>query len=416
MALTEDQFLGRVVTLLGFERPFSSPLFLVVIALVALSTAACAWERSAVAWRDLRPSKFARCSAEGLVNSPQYVVAVDNRAFDADSVATAASAVLGRFRLQPRSSGDVIIGVGQPYGVAGSALFHWALVGVFVLAGFGHLARYEGYTNMSVGKTVRDVEDTYGSTLTKGVFVGDGFSGLTLRVTEIDLGLEDQGVDRGPAPLVLLSDGNRELKRQWVYPNNPLRYGSLVVHNTGVRPVFFGSIRSDDSSASEQVLLYFDFESKDPREFVLTDASGGSTTVAVAPIGGQRVAVLVGDRSTADTPTAGVGESVELSPGQRLTVDDLTYAAQLQVVDDWTVPWLYAMFVLGILGVSAAVFIPTRTVWMTIVETKEGMPAVLALNVRYRYRRNDPAFPRQLQEALTRAIGDPSATQREDSQ
>ena len=350
------------------------------------------------------------------MNSPQYVVAVNTRDFDADSAATAASAVLARFRLRIRSSGGVMIGTGRPYGVAGSALFHWALVGVFVLAGFGHLVRYEGYANARVGESVRDAEDSYGSTVTKGAFVGDDFSGLTLGLADIDLGLEHNGVDRGSAPLVVLSDGDGEIKRQWVYPNNPLRYGSLVVHNAGIHPVFLGSIQADDSTATAQVVLYFDFESRDPQQFVLTDASGGTITAAVAPMGGQQVAVLVGDQSAENTQTAGVGESVELAPGKRLTVDELTYAAQLHVVNDWTVPWLYVMFGLGILGVSAAVFIPTRSVWMTVAENNEVLPSSPMLYVRFRCRRNDPAFPRQLQEALTHAVSTSSSTEPEDTE
>jgi len=131
------------------------------------------------------------------------------------------------------------------------------------------------------------------------------------------------------------------------------------------------------------------------------------------------VEVVVRGESIAQTRTAGVGDVLELVPGESMTIDGLTYAAQLKVVNDWTVPWLYLMFALGILGVGAAVFVPSRSVSIAMVKVSDpllraGSRAAFALHVRYTHRRNDPAFPRLLEEALTRAVADDSATQREE--
>lgn len=409
---------GTLIRRLGLEHPFSAPVFLAAIALVTLSTAACAWDRTLATLRAGKTS-VTDTTLDRLVASPQFMVTVQNASLERAGIVAAAEAVLRDFRMKVRVTDTVITGSAWPYGIAGSALFHWALVGLFVFAGLGQLTRYEGYANVIQGRSILDSAEAYTTELTAGRLFGGGFSGLELGVAAVDLDLQVEGSSRGAATLVTLSSGDREIKRQWVYPNSPLRYGSMLVHNADTIPVFLGSIRTDGSTDVRTVTLEFDLAARSPQEFEFTDdATGASVTVAIVPLGNQRVEVTVDDGAGTWVRNAGIGESVEILPGQRLTVDDLTYAAQLHVVNDWSVPWLYAMFALGTLGVSAAVFVPTRNVSLAIVEDPaQGTgrtPGRMRMHVRYSFRRNDPAFPRLLEEALTRAVAESPATKRED--
>ena len=415
-AVTSSSFVSSIAKVLGLDHPFSAPLFIVAIGLVTLSTAACAWDRTRSAARSFAPRGHAGDRVERILESHQCVVVVDAASFDRESAIDTAAGVLRRFGLTTRISDALLTGTRWPVGLVGSAVFHWALVGTFVFAGLGQLTRYEGYANVVRGQSTRDIAASYSADLTHGSLFRGWFSGLTLGVADVDLDHQVNGASRGPAALVTLSSGDREIKRQWVYPNSPLRYGSMLVHDAATVPVFLGSIRSDMSSDVRKVTIQFDIASRAPQEFsFVDDATGKKVDVTLVPLGGRRVDVAVNDGGSTRTRTAGVGERVELVAGQHLTVDSLTYAAQLHVVNDWSVPWLYAMFALGTLGVTAAIFSPVRAVSVAIVggEGKNGA-APLALNVRYSSGRNDPAFPRLLEETLTGALTGQDATERED--
>ncbi|MDP2232733.1 MAG: cytochrome c biogenesis protein ResB [Actinomycetota bacterium] len=417
MARVASPHFSRVSALLGFDHPFSAPVFILAVALVTVSTAACAWERSRHALGHLARPTLSADESVRLQSAHRFTFATDPM-FSREEATQRSVTAVKRFGLRACVSDDMAIATGGSLGVIGSALFHWALVGVFAFAALGQLTRYEGYANVVQGTSSTDSSEGYDAELIRGPLSGESFSGLTFGVAEIDPAHQADGVARGSAAMVTLSKGDREIKRQWVYPNRPLGFGALLIHRADVHPVFLGTIRTDGSSVARQVKLHFPPDPPTPQSFDLQDAvSGDSVRVTVSSGGIQlaNVAITVGGATT--TQTAGVGESVEVSKGQRLTIDGLTYAAQLHVVNDWTVPWLYAMFGLGILGVSAAVFIPTRMVWMSVTEHAEGMSAALVLDVRYTCRRNDPTFPRLLKEQLEQAVGNQATPDaREDSQ
>lgn len=403
---------ARAVTMaMGFEHPFSAPLFVVAVALATLSTAACAYERTSAAWSAFRAHGIAPVSHDRLLDAPEMVVAVTVQFRERTEVLDFATAALGRFRLKSWTSDGIVVASRRPVGLAGSAVFHWALVGVFVFVGLGQLTRYEGYANVLSGHSVLDAASGYDAELIGGPLFAGGYSGLILRVDDIDLNHAAGGVERGSAALVSLLDGERQIAQQWVYPNEPLRHGSLLVHLSDTPPVLLGSLSTDGLTQVRKVTLFYDFKTKVPMEFTLQGPEAGdSTTVVISPVGNQRLEVGVGNGSTIQTQSMGVGDAAELLPGQRLTIDELTYAAQLHVVNDWSVQWIYAMFVLGTLGVSAAVFIPTRRVSLMLVDRQQcnadgATSPEPMLHVNYSHRRNDPAFPRLLKEALEQAVG-----------
>lgn len=408
--LTSIPFVTSIAETIGFDQPFSAPLFLLAVGLVTLTTGICAWERTRIAARGFSRPSVTEAARDRLAGSPQFVVPVDEVGFDRRTATAAAIAVLRRLHLRVDMQDEVVTGTTRAWGPAGSALFHWALVALFIFVALGQLTRYEGYINVLPGGSFSDSEGSYSEGFSGGALAGQRYTGLILSVTEVDLNFVAGGTARGPSPRVMLSDGSRELKTQWVYPNGPLRHGPLLVHSADTVPVFLGTVTTDTTSEDRKVTLYYDFDSREPQGFTLDDAAGGSgITVTVAPTGGGVVEVGVRNGSAELTHTAGIGESVELKQGLNLRVDELTYAAQLHVVNDWTVPWLYAMFILGILGVSAAVFLPTRSVALMVVESPGGEAdgaalAGLVLNVRCSHRRSDPAFPYLLEVALTDAV------------
>jgi len=420
MARLSSPFLSRIVTLLGFERPFSAPIFILAVALVTASTSACAWERSRLALKYFAPLEPTAESRELLSRAPRFTVLAD-RGSSHEAVIQRAAAALRRFRLRVRVNDDVVNASGGALGVIGSALFHWALVGVFVFAALGQLTRYEGYANVVQGSSTTDSPKGYDVELIRGPMFGEWFSGFTLGVAEIDLAHQVDEVAHGGAALVTLSKGDREIKRQWVYPNHPLRFGSLLVHRADVHPVFLGTLRTDGSSVVRKVELHFAPDPPTPRSFSLEDPQSGNTVDVTIFSGGiQLASVAITSGGATTTQTVGVGESVEIVKGQRLTIDALAYAAQLHVVSDWSVPWLYAMFIVGTLSVAAAVLVPTRRVSVLIVSdsafSESDGPASSKLHVRFTRRRNDPAFPRLLEEALRAAVNDTPTAEREGSQ
>ena len=420
-AVASVPVMAAFMNAVGLNRPFSSPIFLAAVALVTLSTAACAWERTRLALRSLTRRTFTPARHERTIRSPQFVVQADAAVLGGRLASEVTATALRRLRLKTLASDGLVVGTGGFLGLAGSALFHWALVGVFVFAALGQLTRYEGYANVIQGRSIRDSATGYDAELTHGALFGGRFSGLTLGVADINLDYHAGGVARGNAALVTLSNTSGELKRQWVYPDSPLRFGSLFVHRAVCNAVFLGSVRTDGSSAPRQVTLFYDLTARASQEFPLVDLTTGKTsTVVVAPMGGRRVEVSVKNDSRGATQTAGVGGTVEVLKGQRLTVDALTYSAQLHVVNDRSVPWLYAMFVLGSLCAAAAVLVPTRTVWVAIADgeadqSRDGAVGPTTLYVRYSHRRNDPAFPRLLEQTLRQGVAGRQLIKRKDS-
>ena len=156
--------------------------------------------------------------------------------------------------------------------------------------------------------------------------------------------------------------------------------------------------------AGEGLRLYYDESSKSPRQFSALDPAQGTTlTVEVTPAGGKKVAVTVlGAGSRPGTQTIGVGEAATLAEGVTFRVDALTYYVQLQVVNDWSVPWIYAVFVLGILGMVMTTFVPPRMIRVTVVDGAEG----LRLHIATTQRANDPAFPRRAERTLREGLAD----------
>jgi len=398
--------LAAVVNAFGLHQAYSSPVFIAFAVLLTASTAACAWERTRVAMRAYRARRCAMPSSalEHLRTFPAIRIELVEGVAGAEALARSTRACR-RMRMRVSQTPDLQSGDSGALGLAGSPLFHWALVALFIFAAAGQLTRYEGYVNMVVGDTVLDAPSAYSADLDCGPLSSFlGFTGAEMELGELDLDHAVGGVERGRAALVRLTRGGATLKEQWVFPNSPLRYGSLSIQRANSGPILVGNVSISGDVSQEAIRLYYDESSKSPRRFSVVEPARGTTLeVEVTPLGGQKVLVaVVGEESQLATQTIGLGETATLAEGVTFTIDALTYYVQLQVVNDWSVPWIYATFVLGIIGISLTTFVPSRTIRVMVVDG----PAGARLHVMTTQRKNDPAFPRRAERILREGLAE----------
>jgi hypothetical protein len=90
-----------------------------------------------------------------------------------------------------------------------------------------------------------------------------------------------------------------------------------------------------------------------------------------------------------------------LPGGIVVRVAELTRYAQLGLVDDWSSPWLYAVFALICVSAAVPVFAPPRLLGISYHAERDGQPPVL--EVRVRAAGNDPAFVGRVKRALLTA-------------
>lgn len=390
------------VTRGDFERAYANPLFYAIATALALSTAACAWERTTGAARLWRRSTAASAEfVQRLMTSPQIAVALPSGT-DPSGVLADAGARLRAMRLRVRASDTRMVATTPRIALLGSPVFHWALVAIFLVVAAGRLTRSEGLLGVPVGSARIDEAESYGM-VEEGLFHDADFTGLEIAVPELRLEYVVDGVDRGPAPMVELRRGDEIVAEHLVYPNNPLRYGSLLIHSNA-----YGlSARYTLTGASQEqsIDVFYDFTEERPvaEEFSPLVAGTGDAAVTVStgiPLdfdGDVAPWVLPEEPlvewtmtrgGTETSGTVGVGESIDLGSGAALRLDDVTYYARLSVVDDWSVYPLYAVLVIAVIGLALALLLPPKTVWVMLVEDDGGT----RLHARTRQSRADRVF------------------------
>ena len=403
-------------TVIPLSQPFSNPVFLAVSALVTFSTAACAWERSVGAvrsWRRARANSLATAADAGQPSSV-LVIELPAHLSTPDALSAADDALRG-LRMRAREVGDGLLATSGQLGLLGSPLFHWAMVGLFVFAALGQLTRYEGVAEVPLGESFSDVAESYESELSVGPLAGDSFSGDQITFGEMDFDLVVDDVSRGTSPWVVLSRGGEVVVEQWVYPNNPLRDGSMLIHHVEIDPLLLATVRFGETAGEQRVAVHFEFEQREAKLFDATDpVSGEAMSIRVVPLGGEKVEVSAVEVSDAQTSTVGQGEVALLGDGATFTPDALTYSTQLRVVRDWSVPWVYAMFLLGCVGVALTVFVLPRSVTVGVAGGENGSGAE-TLDVVVTASKTDPAFRGRVRRAIEAALTDsPESAEGED--
>ncbi|HEX9092733.1 MAG TPA: cytochrome c biogenesis protein ResB, partial [Coriobacteriia bacterium] len=411
--------LAPVVGVLGLFSAFSSPVFLAAIALLAVCTVSCAWARTAAARRILASARGPQPALESLLKrSVEVAGPVDARG--ADDMLDGAEARLKHARLRvERLDRSLRVSRGI-WGAFGSPVFHWSLALLVIVIAAGQMTRAEGRLPVPVDGRVVDAAESYLGRIESGPLFG-GHTGLTFAARDFQTKTVIEGIDRGQTAVIAIYRGDVLLAEGRVYPNSPLRYGPLLVHpdTWGYAPVLSIETTSGKALASAYGHIPSSSVTSDGAGPGLLDLSGptlGRTIIEFGiPATGTDAegATLLGDSLSVafrrgDEPTSAPvlvpeGERVPLFDGVWLRFVKRGTYVSVAVANDWSVPFIYALFVIAAIGLTIALFVRPRIAWVFVTEAEGGS----RLHVSPRRVRGDPMFI----ETVCGAIGDPAAAE-----
>lgn len=390
----------KPVRLLGLHRVTGSALFLGGAVLLAASTAACSWRRTLVATRQYR---WARRLADPSVRLRALEagerIACGDSTVEALDKAECALREMG-MRCSLRSDAGVVASE-DVWTVYGSPAFHWALVALIVVVGAGRLTRSEGLMGVPVGSSLAHAPESY-RVLETGPLYSWSDPPYVIASDRLELSYVVSGIERGPAPRIeLRAPDGRVLARQFAYPNNPLRAGSLTIHANDYGLSATCALVGPDGGTIGEVPLIVDFDDEMPSQtttstFSLIDSSGRDVVSGAVSVildaeaqrtrrvpASPKVRLKAVDASTQE-PLAegvlGVGDAIELLDGSALRLERVGYYVRLSVVDDWSVPVLYGLLVLAV--VLASVAILGRPIVAVVAAVEDGDPGELAVWIR----------------------------------
>lgn len=337
---------------------YSNPIFLLCVAWLTVSTAVCASDRTRWAWRAAtRPEARRRALASRAIRNGEQVVSPEGLELLAEG--------LRGLGLKVHVEDDGLFAHSRTWAHLGSPLFHWALVVMLAAAALGQLTRAEGSLYIPVGSSVPDQRASYVRGISEGPLFRDRFTGLDIAVKDVAPDYSVGGVSRGATPLVVVSRGGEVVASTHVYPNSPARAGALLVHRGEVGPALIARF-AFPGGTSQDVTISFPLDpgTRRPQPVALDLSTGGSTfSVSAAPAAGGRVTFLTkGAGSTGLAP----GESAQLPGGISVAIVGRTTYVRLVVVNDWTVPVLYAAFVVAVVGSTIALLLPPRAVFASL--------------------------------------------------
>jgi cytochrome c biogenesis protein ResB len=406
----------------GLHSAYATWYFLAGALLLSASTAVCAWQRTSVAMKRFGLCRRLRLSkgTVGYIKS-DYAVRVGADSFGPQGLAQVGSS-LGKSGLKLTERDGSLVSASWPYFALGSALFHWCLLLLFCALFAGALLRSDGLMGVPVGETRPDAPESYGILRVGPLHQWPG-TRRTIGVEDLKLAYSVDGMDRGPAPLVVVRDDKgKVLARQFVYPNAPLKMGALIVHpNDYGLSVAFALVGADGVERDRSTQLV-DFPVNNtgpagPADIVLTgDSPEAQIEVTVTvPLERRGASTL---RAIPSTPSAmfeyashnGKAGSETLMPGQELTLPDgskirllkVGYYARLSVVDDPTVPAVYISLVAGLVGLTIALLGTQRAVVLTLVRDDDGA----RIDVTARLWRNPGISSAQLKAALEESVAE----------
>lgn len=411
--------LAAPTRILGLHNAYAAPLFLAIVALLAVSTAMCAWERTRWAMgRTRRRGTVTEDTLARLRDRPAISVPIE-AGLTAEEALSSLDAALRSMRLRVTRGPKLLEASGGRWGLLGSPVFHWSLALLFVVVALGQLSRSEGQLGVPVGGSVDEAAGSYRQ-LRQGPLYA-GHTGLKISASDLVIDYRDVGGQRrGPAPVIALTRGGAPVAKGRVYPNSPLRYGRLLVHmgTYGLWAAF--TLETSAGAPAGGTGEPIDFDSTQPggtRPVSLTVSEAGfaSTEVTVVvPLDRSGAAfverlpknpvVVLTVASSTGTPvqrTLRPGQSMLMRGGHRLRLDSVGYYVRLSVADDWSVYPIYVLFVLAGAAISVAVFSPARTACALLVDGPDGP----LLNAITWHQRGDPVFPERVEEALREAAG-----------
>jgi cytochrome c biogenesis protein ResB len=412
-----------VVRVLGLHQAFTSPVLIVCILVLAVSTALCAWQRTKAAVAKARTlRKAAQAETASVAESHDLEIACDP-ALRGPEVLAITSETLAHLGIRTKRRGDLLTTVSSPWSVWGSPVFHWALFALIMALIVGNLLRSEGVMALAVGQTTADAPQSYGVLYT-GPLHDWGLVHRSIRVDAFEPDYQTGGIDRGPTPTVTVLDGaGKVIKTQRVYPNMTLSTGPLAIYpsayglavdvtlisakgvETGraVQLVDFSDVATSGTTP-DAVLNVNDSAGKALLGIFITvplDRRGDALVQEVPKKPVARVAVASVDGQTVLDRLVSPGEQVALPSGDTLRIGGIGYYARLQVVDDWTIPLLYVGLVVAVIGLTITVVARQQILLATVTEGSDGVK----LAVRVRLWRNASSSHSEIESELTKALG-----------
>lgn len=400
--------LAVVTQALGLHAAYSHPVLLGLVALLAASTAVCAWDRTGRSLRSWSSAgTLATSELAALRTRPHITLRLPAEDGHGPDPLVVAERVLNALRLRSRRGPSVLLAWSPRPGLLGSPVFHWALVALMLVAPLGWLLRSEGLIGVVEGESVLDTPESYG-VIDTGPFHGE-LSGLEIGVTApLELSFVVDGIERGVAPMVTLSDGPNVVAQGRVRANSPLRYGSMLIHQNdyGV-----GLVLTDDVGGRESFLIDF---SADDDGVASTSFEMGSeatpTVVVIIPhleLGPDGQVALYEPREVRVnisgesewSKVLGEGDRFE-ADGVSITIERIGYYARLSIVDNPVVYLIYALLGAAVLGITLAVSIPFREVRVLLVNGDDGRE----LHIRVTNPKKEAAFIARLAERLAAAL------------
>lgn len=413
-----------IVGALGLHGAFGAPVFIVVTVMLGISTMVCSWGRTKLALSRARQLDQARdAGTVQIAESSDFDVLLPEALSD-DDVFDCTQETLADLGIRATRDDGTLRAVSPAWSVWGSAVFHWSLV-VLVLAVFaGILLRAEGSMAVPVGDAKPDQEASYLSVKT-GPWHNWARVARSIRVDDFDPAVTRGDLEIGAVPTVsVVDEQGRAVVTQQVYPNKKLHAGSLSLYapecGLSVTLAFIGS-NGEERTRVKQLVEFSQ------------EASGG--TVPVEPLMARDNSGRVLMRLSAtipldpDTVRGGYGEWIPKEPrayvslvdgsgatlyegevtkdrpgpiagGGEVRLVDIGWFSFLTLVDDPSIPFIYASMIAAMLGLTLSVATRQQLFIATIVDRPEGR----SLAVRMRLWRNVPATRDEVREALAGAL------------
>lgn len=399
----EHPMVAPLVSALGMFDPYTTPWFLIPALWLAGSTCACAVERAISCGRTFRSRGRLTASDLTRLERPGVLRFRTPASAEPDTLARVAGVLARRHRMKVRREPSALAAYARTLGLLGSPLFHVSMGLLFVLATAGWLTRAEGGIELIRGVPALEQESSYLSGSRKGVFFLDSYTGYELTLKEVAEAYELDGIVRGSAVTLEVRDNGALVASSDVYSNRPLRLGGTLIHHLKGRIGLAAIVSIEDTVSPQPVIMPIKFrmDANAPvgyaaYEATLTAPGREAIALSVSPERGARLRVVT-RRGTepAITKLLRKGEPYAIPQGPTLEVTDLSRWAEVTVVHDWSIPWLYLMFTLGSIGVALTVFMPYRSV---VAGVSDSDPTELRVLVRT--QRSDPAFRLRVAEAL----------------
>lgn len=413
--------LGTVTQLLGMHQAFGSYLFLTCVGLLAISTVLCSWQRTKAALHRSRLLRDARnAGVDQVAVGADAHIPLGNA--DGEDVLTQAAEGLEDLGFRTVRHGDVIRSLSSAWSVWGSPVFHWALVAFMLALMLAGSQRSDGRMGLAVGETKPHAPSSYGYLSAGGLHSWTPVD-RQIRLDRFEPSFELNGLEYGPTPTVSLLDADGVVvKTQRVYPNNPLKSGSLTVHSDDYGFAVRLSILDAAGSKLAQGIQYVDFATDEPGGtralggVVLRNQDGSPAaqlrvTVPLDTVDGDisywmpanptaRLLVTSPDGGVIEDRAIAVGATLGVaSLGQTLRVDAIDWYYRFSVVDDATTPLLYLLMGVAFLGLTVSLIARQQALVVARVDGPEGP----ALAVKLRLWRNVPCEREAIIERLTAA-------------